>query len=337
MTARGKRPAGLLENGIGGSPADDGEFGILRPLADKGARVGVARNPLQLAHAFVHHLRPHRGVGVPIGNQHPLFVMFIRRGDVHPARRAGQRARGNAAGGVAVAPVFAVDGRSNFAAFDRHVRIEAFRIDDDGPFREVQVHHHNHRHLVFLGQVEGFDRGVVGVDRIERRQDRLREFPLRGSQRLEQVALLGFGRQPGRGAAALGEDRHHRRFDHPGHSDRLGHQRKTAAGGADHRPHPGVARADRHVDRGQFVLGLLHQHSVAGGARRQPVHDRGGRRHRVGRIEFAAARDRAEGRGLVPGDHDPALAVPRQAVPLRRRKMLLREFPSPAGDGHVGV
>ncbi len=114
---------------------------------------------------------------------------------------------------------------------------------------------------------------------------------------------------------------------------RLGHQRQARAGGGRQRGHAAVGRADDHVDRGQFVLGLQQRAADLGQRRRHPFEQLGRRRDRVGGDEAHAAAHGAEAGGLVAADL-PAPAGRRrrlcqagQAVACRRPRPSRRAVP----------
>ena len=107
---------------------------------------------------------------------------------------------------------------------------------------------------------------------------------------------------------------------------RLGHQRESRAGGRRQRGHAAVRRADRHVDRGQLVLGLQQRAADLGQRRRHPFEQLGRRRDRIGGDEAHAAADRAVARGLVAADQ-PALAG---RLAHARRAAAARAWPAAA-------
>ena len=77
---------------------------------------------------------------------------------------------------------------------------------------------------------------------------------------LQQVGLLGLGRQAGRRAAALHVDDDHRQLGHhrQAHAFALERDARAAAGGDGHRA--GERGADRGRHRGDFVFGLEREH-----------------------------------------------------------------------------
>src|SRR2546430_13195455 len=74
------------------------------------------------------------------------------------------------------------------------------------------------------------------------------------AEHLPQVALFGLGGNAGRGSGALHVDADDRDLHHRRRSERLRHERESAAGSGAHRAASGVRGADGHVDHAELVL-----------------------------------------------------------------------------------
>ena len=175
--------------------------------------------------------------------------------------------------------------RREEASDDGDVEVEPL----DGPvsLAEIEVAHHDDRGLVDLGEVERFRGEAEALVRVAGREDRAGPVPLPRTEREVQVPLLRLRRKPRGRAGSLAQDCDDGRLDHPSLAQALDHQREASARRRRHRPHASKTRANRHVDRCEFVLHLLHDDAVGRGVVRHPVHDRRGGRHRVLREELA--------------------------------------------------
>ncbi len=169
------------------------------------------------------------------------------------------------------------------------------------------------RHVV-RGQPDRLDRDVEAVARGRGGEHDQGRIGVAAEHGLEEVGLLGLGRQAGRRAAALRVDDDERQLGRNREADGLGLERDAGAGAAGNAELAGIGGADRGADRGDLVLGLegAHAERVEPGQRMQ---DAGGRGDRVGAVEELepgepAALDQAVGQGLGAGDG--AVAAGRQ-------------------------
>ena len=87
--------------------------------------------------------------------------------------------------------------------FDEVERGRIDGVDDFLPLTDVGVREDDDRRLVSLRDVEGVDRGRKFVPDGCRRQHRADDVPMRREDGLEQIRLLAFGGDAGRGATAL--------------------------------------------------------------------------------------------------------------------------------------
>ena len=165
-------------------------------------------------------------------------------------------------------------------------------------------------------------RGVEALARRAGGDDRDRRLTVAAVHRLQQVALLGLGRQPGRRAAALDVHDEQRQLDADGQADRLALERDARTGRGRDGEVAGEGGAERRADGADLVLGLEGAHAevlVLG----QLVEDVRGRRDRVAAEEqrqpaALGGGDQAEGQRLVAGDL--AVAARRAATPARPRR-----------------
>ena len=198
--------------------------------------------------------------------------------------------------------------------------------------RQVLIGEDDDRNLEPLGKIERANRFVVHVLRIRRRQYRLRELSVPGVNRKQEVFLCRSCREAGCRTRTLRDHDDHRCFYHSGETDGFGHQREAAAGGGRDCARAGEACADRHVDRGDLIFGLLDQHAkalISGERRNDP---RGGR-HRIGGHEPAAGCGCGKRDGIVSAQEQEPLISWRE----RRRTRFTRYGIDPcAGCGNVG-
>ena len=115
------------------------------------------------------------------------------------------------------------------------------------------------RSVVVDGDARGLDGHVEAVRRGTRREHRDRRLAVAPVQHLQQVGLLGLGRQAGRRTAALHVDDDQRKLGHHGQADGLGLQRDARARGAGDAQRTAVRRADRRTDACDLVFGLEGQ------------------------------------------------------------------------------
>ena len=80
---------GVPDDAPGGSPADQSDLGIRRPVQLR--RRQLRQHALQLPHALLVHNAAQRRIGVLVADQPALLVMFVGSRHVDAAFRAGQR------------------------------------------------------------------------------------------------------------------------------------------------------------------------------------------------------------------------------------------------------
>src|SRR5438132_5531108 len=248
----------FTNHACGGSPADQGYFGIGRPL--DAWRREVLQSEGQLLHTLVHDLPANRRVTETVADQYASFVVFVGGGNVHGIGGARKRARRNAGRRKFVSlvmPVLAVHFLEQGTAIDGYVGLEALRLDRFGMFGEQKVRDDNDRALVFLREIKGFHGSIEAVGGVPGGHDDARKIALGSAINLVEIGLLLFGGNAGGRAAALDLDKNNRRFDHAGHADGLGHQGKTADGGGTHGTRAGIARADGHDSQRTLVCTLV--------------------------------------------------------------------------------
>ena len=175
-----------------------------------------------------------------------------------------------------------------------------------GAVGEVAVGEQHHRRAVGDRDPGGLEGGVEAVAGGARRHDRHRRLAVAPEHRLQQVGLLGLGRQPGGRAAALDVDDQQRQLGHHREADRLGLQRDARAGGRGDAQRAGERRADGGAHAGDLVLGL-ERRDAERLVLAQLVEDVGGRGDRVGAQEdrqpgLHARGDQAVGQRQVAGD-----------------------------------
>ncbi len=106
------------------------------------------------------------------------------------------------------------------------------------------------------GDADGLEGHVEAIGRRARGDDGDGAFAVAAEHRLQQVGLLGLGRQTGARAAALHVDDDQRQFGHHGQADRLGLEADARAAGGGDAQRPAERGADGHADGGDLVLGL---------------------------------------------------------------------------------
>ena len=221
-------------------------------------------------------------------------------GGVLTARRARDRHRRHAGRRVGVTLVVLGIGFGH-QALGREVDVIR-PIDHDPGLTERLVRQHDDGRLQRFGQMHRPLRGQQAVGNRQRRGHDMRRVAVQPVDGDVEVALLRLGGDAGRRPRSHHVDDDERDFRGHGEAEQFDHQRQAGTGRRRQRRHAAIARADDHVDRGQFVLGL-HQHAAALRQRpRHPFQDLGRRRDRVAADEFDAAPQRAEARRLVAGD-----------------------------------
>ena len=213
-----------------------------------------------------------------------------------------------------------------------------------GAVGEVAVGEQHHRGAVGDRDPGGLDGGVEAVGGRLRRHDRHRCLAVAAEHRLQQVGLLGLGRQTGRGAAALDVDDEQRQLDHHREADRLRLQRDARAGGRGHAEGAAERRPEGGADAGDLVLGLERRHAEPL-VLAQLVQDVGGRGDRVGAEEqrqpgLGGPGDQAVGERQVAGDVAVGARRHRGRLDLvldGERLGGLAEVPARLERGHVGV
>ena len=213
-----------------------------------------------------------------------------------------------------------------------------------GAVGEHAVGQQHHRRAVGDRDPDGLQGRVEAVAGRARRDDRDRGLAVAPEHRLQQVGLLGLGRQSGRRATALDVDDQQRELGHHRQADRLRLQRDARAGGRGHAEAAGERRADGGADAGDLVLGL-ERRDAEGLVLAQLVEDVGGRRDRVGAEEQRQPRlhapgDQAVGEREVAGDVAVGARRHRGRLDLvgdREGLGGLAEVPAGVVRRHVGV
>ena len=210
-------------------------------------------------------------VGEFVADERAVFVVLVGRGGKDVPGHTRHGARRDAALGVLETQIglivvtaarrlplpSSIAVRQNqFAAVDLHVEVQIVRIDARCSFGDQQVGEDQAGTLIFVAEVEQLRDRLKQIELARRRDDDARIIALPGAEHLPEIALLGLGRHAGGRAGALHIDADNRRFDHPRHADRLGHERKAAAAGRAHRAAASVRRADGHVHHADLVLDL---------------------------------------------------------------------------------
>ena len=139
---------------------------------------------------------------------------------------------------VAIAVAF---GSGRVRDLDPRQLVDVRHLPRLGPVGEVAVGQQEHRAHEPGGDPHGLDRHVEAVGRRLRGDDRHRALAVAAEHRLQQVGLLGLGRQAGARAAALHVDDDERQFGHDGQADRLGLQADARAAGAGDADRPAEA------------------------------------------------------------------------------------------------
>ena len=150
-----------------------------------------------------------------------------------------------------------------------------------GAVGEVAVGEQDHRGAVGDRDPGRLQCGVEAVAGGARRDHGHGRLAVAAEHRLQQVGLLGLGRQSRRRASPLDVDHQQGQFGHYGQPDRLGLQRQAGARGGRDPQLPHECRTERGTDAGDLVLGLERRHAEAL-VLAQLVQDVGGRRDRVG-------------------------------------------------------
>ena len=201
------------------------------------------------------------------------------RARVSSSRRYGQNS-------AVVARALVAGGRE--AGVDRGQLVELGDPPRLGAVGQHAVGQQHHRRAVGDGDPGGLEGGVEAVARRLRRDDRHRRLAVAAEHRLEQVGLLGLGREPGRRAAALDVDHQQRELGHHREADGLGLQRQAGAGGRGHAERAREGRTEGGADAGDLVLGLEGRDAERL-VLAELVEDVGRRRDRVGPEEQRAA------------------------------------------------
>ena len=116
------------------------------------------------------------------------------------------------------------------------------------------------------------------------------------------VALLGLRGDAGRRPGAHHVDQDDRNFGRDREAQCFDHQREARARGDRHGGRAAIGRAERHVDRGEFVLAQHQPAAELEQMRRQPFDQIGRRRDRIAADEAHAAAQRAERERLIAAD-----------------------------------
>ena len=206
--------------------------------------------------------------------------------------------------------------------------------DVDGVHRllalgDLLVGEDDHRRLVLLGEVEGLHREAEGVRDAGRREHRTEHVAVGAERRLEEVRLLGLGRQSGGGAAALHVEQDQRQLGDGGQAQHLGLERHARAARwrsstscpRTRRPRP---RPCRLISSSAWRTDAAVLPQLAG----EDLHHLGGRGDGVAAEELAAGEERAAAHISLPSHEQlrlrarpggPARAAARAGARWRRR------------------
>ena len=180
-----------------------------------------------------------------------------RPGQARRRPRAGQRLGVADVGPeVRVAVVVGVVGLRREGRVDRLEGVEVGQAPRLGAVGQVAVGEHDHRRAVLHGDAGRLDRDGEAVARRLRGQDRQRRLAVAPVEGVQQVGLLGLGRQAGRGAAALDVDDDQRQLEVDGEADRLGLEVEPGPAGRGHAERTAEGGTQGGADAGDLVLGL---------------------------------------------------------------------------------
>src|SRR5690348_1597135 len=121
---------------------------------------------------------------------------------------------------------------------------------------QVAVREKDYRNHVLYGDAAGFESGPEAIAWRGGGDDRNRSFGVASEESLEQVGLLGLGRQTGGWAAALDVANDERQFDGDGETKSFRLERHSRTGSGGYGEGACVGCADRGSDGGDFVFGL---------------------------------------------------------------------------------
>jgi len=184
----------LARRTVGGAPADERQWGILRSVPR--GRGNVLRHWNGLAHPLAVLVATVLGALDDAG----IFVVLVALRHPDSVGMTGQRAGRDAALGDLVALVTLGEGvevgvGQKRATVERHgVEVEGIGFQRAEGIRQVLVAQHHDRRLVALSHVEGLPAQVEGFFQCPGRQNHAGEFILRGMEHKEQVGLFGAGR-----------------------------------------------------------------------------------------------------------------------------------------------
>ena len=184
--------------GVGGAPAHEQQLGVPGLVVHLDRR-DVGGDPGDLVPPEVDHALV---VDALVGDV-PAAVRLLEAADA--VLQPGQAGRGPRAGqglGVAhVGPerlgavVVDVVGLGGEAGLDRLEGVEVGQAPGLGPVGQVAVGEHDHRRAVLHRQPDGLDGDGEAVARRLGRQDRQRRLPVAAVHGVQEVGLLGLGRQ----------------------------------------------------------------------------------------------------------------------------------------------
>ena len=132
---------------------------------------------------------------------------------------------------------------------------------------------------------------------------------MRRMNRRQNVRLFMFGRQSGRGSAALDIYDHQRCLRHRRQADRLGHQRKSWSRSSRKSASSRIVSPKRHHAGRYLVFGLDHYAAAPRQLLDQDLHDFRSRCNRIGCHQFHAGSQRPLGNRFVAGQVVPRYAV----------------------------
>jgi len=126
---------------------------------------------------------------------------------------------------------------------------------------QKMIGEHDHRHLVFVRQVEGLHDLVKGIVGIGWGQYQLGKFPMPRVNRKQELSLASPGGKASGRTRSLGEDDYQGGLRHSRQADPLYHQGEAAARGGGHGPCAGIARTERHVHSRYLVFCLFGKYA----------------------------------------------------------------------------
>ena len=151
---------------------------------------------------------------------------------------------------------FAVGGRPGMLDGDLGQLVHVGNQPRLGAVGDVSVGQDDDRRHETCGKAPGFLGEVEAVARAARRKHRQRRFAVASEHRLQEIGLLGLGRQASARSTALDADDEHRQFEDHAQPHRLALQCDAGTARAGDRHRPAKGRPDHRAHRGDLVLRL---------------------------------------------------------------------------------